>query len=99
MAGGDGTIMIFGFHCRWSILLTFTDLMAVAAILEKSQIPSNHNDCDHNECCDQRKGAFEAGPANFTQVFGLSGQNGMPPMAKDRTTLHLLRHHRFWQNR
>jgi hypothetical protein len=38
MAGGDGTIMIFGFHCRWSILLTFTDLMAVAAILEKSQI-------------------------------------------------------------
>ncbi len=29
MAGGDGTIMIFGFHCSWSILLTFTDLMAV----------------------------------------------------------------------
>ena len=29
-AGGDGTIMIFGFHCRRSILLTFTDLMAVA---------------------------------------------------------------------
>jgi hypothetical protein len=38
MADGDGIIMIFGFHCRWSILLTFTDLMAVAAILEKSQI-------------------------------------------------------------
>jgi hypothetical protein len=30
MAGGDGTIMIFGFNCRWPILLTFTDLMAVA---------------------------------------------------------------------
>jgi hypothetical protein len=30
MAGGDGTIMVFGFHCRRSILLTFTDLMAVA---------------------------------------------------------------------
>jgi hypothetical protein len=39
-------------------------------------IPSNHNDCDHNECCDPRKSAFEAGPANFTQVFGLSGQKG-----------------------
>jgi hypothetical protein len=30
MAGGDGTIMILGFHCRRSILLTFTDFMAVA---------------------------------------------------------------------
>jgi hypothetical protein len=30
MADDDETIMIFGFHCRWSILLTFTDLLAVA---------------------------------------------------------------------
>ena len=29
---GGGTIMIFGFRCRWSILLTFTDLMAVANV-------------------------------------------------------------------
>jgi len=28
--GGDGTIMIFGFQKRWSILLTFQYLMNLA---------------------------------------------------------------------
>src|ERR1019366_9158424 len=89
-AGGYGTIMIFGFRCRWSILLTFTDLMAVAnAAFQRRRdfgktrsIPSNHNDCDHNECSDQRKSAFEAGPSKLHT--GLGSRPALSPVCRWR---------------
>jgi hypothetical protein len=70
--------MIFGFHCRWSILLTFTDLMAVAnAAFQRCRdfgktrsIPSNHND--------NQKHWFSGAGCNLAYLSGLSSLSNQP---------------------
>jgi hypothetical protein len=64
---------LFQFPNRWSILLAFTDLTAVAngafqqspRFWEDRSIPGNYNDCDHNECRDQRKSPIKCSRAGL----------------------------------